>query len=253
MDELNYIQILILSVLQAVTEFLPISSSAHLLLPSKILGWADQGIFFDISVHFASLAAVIIYLREDVLKLSFLNSRLFLMLCLATIPIVVIAPIIASYEPRWTIFTIAISNILFALLLYASTLIGSQAKEIKEMSLNEAFLIGIWQVFSIVSGASRSGTAITGALFLGFSREEAARFAILLSIPTILGALVFSFGKNAILTTNIDILATFTAFLTTFVISYFTIDWFIKFVRKVGFGIFIIYRLCLGVLLLCLM
>ena len=175
------------------------------------------------------------------------------MLCLATIPIVVIAPIIASYEPRWTIFTIAISNILFALLLYASTLIGSQAKQIKEMSLNEAFLIGIWQVFSIISGASRSGTAITGALFLGFSREEAARFAILLSIPTILGALVFSFGKNAILTTDIDILATFTAFLTTFIISYFTIDWFIKFVRKVGFGIFIIYRLCLGVLLLCQM
>jgi len=252
MDELNYIQILILSVLQAVTEFLPISSSAHLLLPSKILGWADQGIFFDISVHFASLAAVIIYLREDVLKLSFLNSRLFFMLCLATIPIVVIAPIIASYEPRWTIFTIAISNILFALLLYASTLIGSQAKQIKEMSSNEAFLIGMWQVFSIISGASRSGTAITGALFLGFSREEAARFAILLSIPTILGALVFSFGSNSILTTDIDILATFTAFLTTFVISYFTIDWFIKFVRKVGFGIFIAYRLCLGVLLLCL-
>ena len=142
MDELNYIQILILSVLQAVTEFLPISSSAHLLLPSKILGWADQGIFFDISVHFASLAAVIIYLREDVLKLSFLNSRLFLMLCLATIPIVVIAPIIASYEPRWTIFTIAISNILFALLLYASTLIGSQVKQIREMSSNEAFFGG---------------------------------------------------------------------------------------------------------------
>jgi len=252
MDDLSLIQILVLSILQAVTEFLPISSSAHLLLPSKILGWPDQGLFFDIAVHCGSLFAVIIYLRKELLSLSFFKSKYFFVIICATIPIIAVAPVVASYDIRWSLSSIAIANIFFAILLLLSINVGQQNRKVTEINFKDGFIIGFWQIFSLISGASRSGTVITGALFQGFNRESAARFSIMLSIPTIAGALFYIISNKEILTTNADILTTFIAFLTTFIVSYFTIDWFIRFVRRVGFGIFIIYRAILGIILLCL-
>ena len=119
MDDLSVIQIIILSIIQAITEFLPISSSAHLLLPSKLLGWSDQGIIFDITVHFASLLAVIAYFRDQFLKFSFYLSKTFTFLIIATLPIVLIVLFIDGVgDYRWTLESIAISNIIFAALLF---------------------------------------------------------------------------------------------------------------------------------------
>jgi len=119
MDDLSLIQIIILSIIQAITEFLPISSSAHLLLPSKLLGWPDQGIIFDITVHFASLLAVIVYFRDQFLKFSFYLSKTFIFLIIATLPIVLIVLFIDGVgDYRWTLESIAISNIVFAALLF---------------------------------------------------------------------------------------------------------------------------------------
>jgi undecaprenyl-diphosphatase len=153
---------------------------------------------------------------------------------------------------RWSIQTIAISNLIFAALLYLSTIVGNNTKSNKDMTILHAVGIGIWQIFSAISGASRSGTAITGALFFGFRREDAAKFSILLSIPTIMGALVFIISKNSILNEDSYILDAFIPFLTTFIVSYFCIKWFISFVKRVGYLPFIIYRVVLGVLLLWL-
>ena len=253
MEDLSLIQILILSIIQALTEFLPISSSAHLLLPSKLLGWPDQGLFFDIAVHFGSLFAVIIYFWKELTNFKFYTSKLFLLVVIATIPLVLATLFIdelGSY--RWSIQTIAISNLIFAALLYLSTIVGNNTKSNKDMTILQAVSIGIWQIFSAISGASRSGTAITGALFFGFRREDAAKFSILLSIPTILGALVFILSKNSILNEDLYILDAFIPFLTTFIVSYFCIKWFISFVKRVGYLPFIIYRVVLGVLLLWL-
>ncbi len=256
MSELNFLQAIILSVIQAITEFIPVSSSAHLLLPSKLLGWPDQGQFFDISVHFGSLVAVILHFRDSLLSRNFYTSNFFLLLIVATIPIIAFTLIFNGItDLRWSLTSIAISNILFAFLLLISTKIkikNTNKKDINQLTINGALTIGLWQTLSIISGASRSGTVITGALFLGYRPEDAAKFSIYLSIPTLLGAMFFGIIKNDILKEDIDILMTFSSILISFIVSFFTIKWFLLFVKKVGFLPFIIYRLFLGVSILWL-
>ena len=251
--ELSLQQIIILSIIQAITEFLPISSSAHLLLPSKVLGWPDQGIIFDITVHFATLMAVLIYFRDEFLRLSFYVSKTFLFLIISTLPIVLIALFVEGIgDYRWSLTSIAYANIFFALLLYVSEKTSQQKYSNSDMTAKHAILIGLFQTFSLISGASRSGTAITGSLFLGYRKSEAAKYSLMLSIPTILGALVFSFLEYNTLEEDINILTTFIAFLTTFTVSYLSISLFLGLVKKLGYMPFIVYRLILGIILLWL-
>ena len=253
MMELSLLQIIILSIIQAITEFLPISSSAHLLLPSKVLGWPDQGIIFDITVHFATLMAVLIYFRDEFLRLSFYVSKTFLFLIISTLPIVLIALFVEGIgDYRWSLTSIAYANIFFALLLYVSEKTSQQKYSNSDMTAKHAILIGLFQTFSLISGASRSGTAITGSLFLGYRKSEAAKYSLMLSIPTILGALVFSFLDYNTLEEDINILTTFIAFLTTFTVSYLSISLFLGLVKKLGYMPFIVYRLILGIILLWL-
>ena len=253
MMELSLLQIIILSIIQAITEFLPISSSAHLLLPSKVLGWPDQGIIFDITVHFATLMAVLIYFRDEFLRLSFYVSKTFLFLIISTLPIVLIALFVEGIgDYRWSLTSIAYANIFFALLLYVSEKTSQQKYSNSDMTAKHAIVIGLFQTFSRISGASRSGTAITGSLFLGYRKSEAAKYSLMLSIPTILGALVFSFLEFNTLEEDINILTTFIAFLTTFTVSYLSISLFLGLVMKLGYMPFIVYRLILGIILLWL-
>ena len=253
MMELSLLQIIILSIIQAITEFLPISSSAHLLLPSKVLGWPDQGIIFDITVHFATLMAVLIYFRAEFLRLSFYVSKTFLFLIISTLPIVLIALFVEGIgDYRWSLTSVAYANIFFALLLYVSEKTSQQKYSNSDMTAKHAILIGLFQTFSLISGASRSGTAITGSLFLGYRKPEAAKYSLMLSIPTILGALVFSFLEYNTLEEDINILTTFIAFLTTFTVSYLSISLFLGLVKKLGYMPFIVYRLILGIILLWL-
>ena len=253
MMELSLLQIIILSIIQAVTEFLPISSSAHLLLPSKVLGWPDQGIIFDITVHFATLMAVLIYFRDEFLRFSFYSSKIFVFLVISTLPIMLIALLVEGVgDYRWSLTSIAYANIFFALLLYISEKTSQQQYSNSDMTAKHAIVIGLFQTFSLISGASRSGTAITGSLFLSYKKSEAAKFSLMLSIPTILGALIFSFSEINTLKEDVYILTTFTAFLTTFIVSYLSISLFLGLVKKLGYMPFIVYRLILGITLLWL-
>tara|TARA_B100001057_G_scaffold95992_3_gene92488 strand:+ start:4150 stop:4914 length:765 start_codon:yes stop_codon:yes gene_type:complete len=253
MSDLSIIQIILLSLIQALTEFLPISSSAHLLLPSKLLGWPDQGIVFDITVHFATLFAVLIYFRDEFLRFSFYFSKTFIFLIFSTIPIILVALFIEGAGVyRWSLTSIAYANIFFAILLYISERTSEQKYSNSEMTVKHAIIIGLFQTFSLISGASRSGTAITGSLFLGYKKSDAAKYSLMLSIPTILGALIFSFLEFNTLTEDINILSTFIAFLTTFIASYLSISLFLSLVKKLGYMPFIIYRLVLGIILLWL-
>ena len=253
MMELSLLQIIILSIIQAVTEFLPISSSAHLLLHSKVLGWPDQGIIFDITVHFATLMAVLIYFRDEFLRFSFYSSKIFVFLVISTLPIMLIALLVEGVgDYRWSLTSIAYANIFFALLLYISEKTSQQQYSNSDMTAKHAIVIGLFQTFSLISGASRSGTAITGSLFLNYKKSEAAKYSLMLSIPTILGALIFSFSEYKILKEDINILTTFIAFLTTFIVSYLSISLFLGLVKKLGYMPFIVYRLILGITLLWL-
>ena len=253
MMELSLLQIIILSIIQAVTEFLPISSSAHLLLPSKVLGWPDQGIIFDITVHFATLMAVLIYFRDEFLRFSFYSSKIFVFLVISTLPIMLIALLVEGVgDYRWSLTSIAYANIFFALLLYISEKTSQQQYSNSDMTAKHAIVIGLFQTFSLISGASRSGTAITGSLFLSYKKSEAAKYSLMLSIPTILGALIFSFSEYNTLKEDIYILTTFIAFLTTFIVSYLSISLFLGLVKRLGYMPFIVYRLVLGITLLWL-
>ena len=251
--ELSILQIIVLSIIQAVTEFLPISSSAHLLLPSKLLGWPDQGIIFDITVHFATLIAVLIYFRDEFLKLSFYFSKIFLFLVISTLPIVFFAFFVEGIgDYRWSLTSIAYANIFFALLLFISEKTSQQKYSNSDMTAKHAIVIGLFQTLSLISGASRSGTAITGSLFLNYRKSEAAKYSLMLSIPTILGALIFSILEFETLEEDVSILTTFIPFLTTFIVSYLSISIFLSLVKKVGYIPFILYRLVLGIILLWL-
>tara|TARA_B100001057_G_scaffold368426_1_gene371932 strand:+ start:824 stop:1588 length:765 start_codon:yes stop_codon:yes gene_type:complete len=253
MNDLSIFQTIVLSIIQAITEFLPISSSAHLLLPSKLLGWPDQGILFDITVHFATLLAVLIYFRDEFLRINFYMSRSFVYLAISTLPIVLIVLLVEGVgDYRWSLTSIAYANLFFALLLLFSEKFSSNKLTNSNMNIKHAIVIGVFQTFSLISGASRSGTAITGSLILGYKKEEAAKYSLMLSIPTILGALLFSFKDINTLTEDINILTTFIAFLTTFTVSYFSISIFIKLVKQLGYIPFILYRLILGSVLLWL-
>ena len=251
--ELSILQIIVLSIIQAVTEFLPISSSAHLLLPSKLLGWPDQGITFDITVHFATLMAVLIYFRDEFLKLSFYFSKIFLFLVISTLPIIFFAFFVEGIgDYRWSLTSIAYANIFFALLLFISEKTSQQKYSNSDLTAKHAIIIGLFQTLSLISGASRSGTAITGSLFLNYKKSEAAKYSLMLSIPTILGALIYSLLEFKTLEEDVHILTTFSAFLTTFTVSYLSISIFLSLVKKLGYMPFIVYRLLLGIILLWL-
>tara|TARA_B100000575_G_scaffold133662_1_gene106486 strand:+ start:401 stop:1189 length:789 start_codon:yes stop_codon:yes gene_type:complete len=252
----------ILGIIQGITEFLPISSSAHLLLPSLIYDFKDFGITFDISVHAGTLMAVILYFKDELSKMikSFFlydksldeHKRMATLLIIATIPIVITGLIFNDIisERIFTKNIIAFSNIIFAALLIIAFKLGKKTKSIISITILGAIFIGIFQVFSVIPGASRSGVAITGALFLGLTLKQASKFSFLLSIPTITGALILMLAKIGGGIIEIDLLYMLIGFLTSMTFSFFTIKYFLIFVERIGMTPFVLYRLLLGIVLL---
>ena len=255
------IQIILLAIIQGLTEFLPISSSAHLILLSEILGWNDQGLIFDISLHFGTLLAVIFYFKNDIFQMfnysyfkdfrTLINSPLGI-ISIATLPIVIIGGLFSGFieENLRSSFVIALATVFFGVLLYLSDRKTHLAIEKKVMTVGLGLIIGLSQILAVIPGTSRSGITITAALFLGFSRTEAARFSFLLSIPVIiagniLGIFEFSQIENMIFDYS-DLLL---GIGISFVIAYLTIKWFISFVERIGMLPFVIYRIFLGVII----
>ena len=252
----------ILGLVQGLTEFLPISSSAHLLLPTLLFGSNDLGLYFDISVHAGTLAAVIYYFRSEIslmIKSMVPNNNelkiyrnLSLQLLVATLPIVVTGFIFKDLieERIFSINSIAISNLFFAGLLLFAFLRNKSDKGIYSITLFSAVFIGIIQCFALVPGASRSGTAITAALLIGLNLKDASKFAFLLGIPTIFGALILLIIDIQSKAVPLDLIVLITGFLTSMIFAFFTIKLFLSFVEKIGMIPFVIYRVLLGVILL---
>ena len=252
------IQTILLAMIQGLTEFLPISSSAHLILLSEILEWNDQGLIFDISLHFGTLLAVIFYFKNDIYQMfshshfkdfsTLINSPLGV-ITIATLPIVIVGGLFSGFieENLRSPFVIALATIFFGVLLYLSDRKAHLVIGERVMTVSLGFIIGLSQILAVIPGTSRSGITITAALFLGFSRTEAARFSFLLSIPVIIAANIlgiyeFSQIENMIF----DYLDLLLGVGISFVIAYLTIKWFISFVEKIGMLPFVIYRLFLG-------
>ncbi len=264
---MDTIQILILSLVQGFTEFLPISSSAHLILTPRLLGYQDQGFAFDVAVHLGSLLAVIGYFRTDIARMlrDFLlslrasgtptrESQMVWMIVLATLPIVVIGGIFKSLvetDLRSTL-VIAVSTILFGLLLYWFDIKGRRTRDEYSLIWKDALVIGVFQALAIIPGTSRSGITMTAGLMLGLTREAASRFSFLLAIPTILmsGALVTLDLIQSDLPVSWNELLL--GAVLSFASAYLCIHFFLKLIEKMGMLPFVIYRLLLGLALLVL-
>jgi undecaprenyl-diphosphatase len=257
----DYLQLIVLALIQGITEFLPISSSAHLILPAQLFGWTDQGLAFDIAVHVGSLAAVMLYFRRDlagyavsataVVTTRRLDARAWELarIAVASLPVALAGLLgkdLVEHQLR-SVLVIAAATIGFGLLLgYADTRHGER----ETVSWRDALVIGFMQVLALIPGTSRSGITITAALLLGLSRVSAARFSFLLSIPTIGGAGLLLTADLLGSADDVDWAVLATGSVLSGLAAYTCISAFIALVERTGMLPYVIYRLLLGAALL---
>ena len=248
----NILQILLVSIIQGITEFIPVSSSAHVNLLSKIFGYQDVELIINVSAHFGSLIAVIFFFRKEVFKFT-KNKDLFFKIAIASIPIGIIGFFLIKYEMISNLRTIEMigwTTILFGLLLYVSDKFQLKMNIKDNLNFKNVMLIGSFQVLALIPGVSRSGIIITGARFLNFNRADSAKISFLLSIPTLGGWSLYGF-YDLIKQNNemLNIGALLTVFLS-FLFSYLTIKYFLVYLKKFTLSLFVAYRVIMGIILL---
>jgi len=257
---MDVFQALFLGLLQGLTEFLPISSSAHLILTPAFFGWSDQGVGFDLSVHLGTLLAVVLYFRRDVFGIardglvSMARRRitgqgaLALYLVIGTIPaglagLALLDLIDTVLRSPAVIFT---TTLVFGLLLGIADWLAQRTRTLDQLSWKDALLVGIAQAMALVPGTSRSGVTITAGLFLGMSRETASRFSFLLSIPII----VLAGSVKLLDAATSDVAVDWGGFLiggvTSFLMAITAIHFFLKWLNRVGMWPYVIYRIALA-------
>ena len=256
---MEVLQILILSIIQGLTEFLPISSSAHLIVTSSILGQETQSITVDIFAHGGSLFAVIIYFREELANAlkdyKFSSSDSFLnKLFLGSLPILIAGFLLRDFisENLRTLDIIAFSTIFFGILLWFADRGSKEKTPYESVTFKHAFFIGLAQCLALIPGTSRSAITIICALFLSYSRTIASKFAFMLAIPTLsiifLSELIsLGFSSSEINWLDVLLVSTF-----SFLSSYLCIGIFLNLIERIGFTPFVIYRVLLGIFLLFL-
>jgi len=257
--------LILLALIQGVTEFLPISSSGHLVLLPNLTGLDDQGQIIDVAVHIGTLGAVILYFWSDV-RLGLLGvprmmtgridtpgAKLAFLLMIATIPVIVAGLLLhlsGLADAMRSIAVIGWTMLVFGLVLYWADQRGGAANEATDWTLRDAIILGLWQAVALIPGTSRSGITITGARFLGYGRESAARIAMLMSIPTIAASGVL-LGADAALSANSAVLrdgAVAAAF--AFFAALAALSFMMRLLQSVSFTPYVIYRVVLGMVLL---
>ena len=254
--------LILVAAIQGLTEFLPVSSSGHLVLIPIVTDFAYQGRVIDVAAHVGTLAAVAYYLRVEIIAIAAAVLRfgrndqdhvwLGIMLVLATIPVVIAGYIVNYANWHWLnmVYSLVIANLVFAVILWFADKVPATRDELGQIGLLHALIIGIAQICALIPGASRSGVTMSAARFLGYDRVTAARFSLLLSLPTIAGAgllktLDLLKSGNATLGVDAVIVAVLSAGL-----AWLAIHWMMRWFTTASFGIFVYYRLALGGLLL---
>jgi len=260
---MTWLQLIVLAVVQGITEFLPISSSAHLILVPCVANWPDQGLDMDIAVHLGTLMAVMLYFWRDVgtmiggcwhiLRLRRTpGSRLVVQVVVATIPVVAVGYLVKDLVETAgrSILVLGWSTLVFGILLYLADRLGMTLRRMEHMNLPDAVIMGLAQAVALIPGTSRSGITMTAARVLGYERQDSARFSMLMSIPTILAA-----GTLA----GLDIyhahvqaltLTAIVAALLSFAVALVTIAILMKWLERSSFTPFAVYRVILGILML---
>ena len=248
------IEVLILEIIQGVTEFLPISSSSHLILISNYINFNNQDLSIDVSLHIGSFLAVITYFFKDIINF-FRDKKLFYKILLSSFPVMIVGYILVKYNFTDTlrnIELIAWTTIIFGILLYMADKFKLQKKINNDLSYKSAIFIGFFQVLSLIPGVSRSGITITAARLLKFERYDSAKISFLLSIPTLGGVSIFGLN-NLINSESLEFsFLNLLSITLSFIFSLITIKFFLSFIQKFSLKIFVIYRIFLGLILLYL-
>jgi undecaprenyl-diphosphatase len=256
-------QIIVLAIVQGVTEFLPISSSGHLILVPQLMHWEDQGLVVDVMTHVGTLFAILIYFWRDVWRIAggalelvkgkvTDDGRLAIYIMLATIPAVAFGLFLKKFgfgDLERNVAVVAWNTILYGILMLIADTVGAQERTIKDMTLGSALIIGVAQALALIPGTSRSGVTMTAARFLGFTRPDAARFSFLLGIPAIAGAGVLTVGDALASGDPVTMDAVYCAILTFFA-GLAAIAFLMALVKRVSFLPFVLYRMVLGGFLL---
>lgn len=256
---MSIIQAIVYGIVQGIGEFLPISSTAHLVLVPWLFGWQDPGVVFDVALHLGTAAAVILFFFKDWLDLiragltkpKTRDGKLFWLLVLATIPGGLFGVLLDKYMENFrNPALIGIMLIVMGIILYAADKYGKRDVDIKETGAKRSLLIGIAQVFAVIPGVSRSGITMSAGRMLGMTREGIARFTFLLSAPIILGDALYH--SKGLLHTSIDKVPFITAMLTAAVVGALSIKFLLDYLRRKGFGIFAVYRFVFGAFVIVL-
>ena len=248
------IEIFILSLIQGITEFLPISSSSHLILISEYLNFDEQSLSIDVSLHIGSFIAVLFYFNKDIINF-FHNRIIFLRIFISSVPVMIVGFLLVEtgmIEKIRNIKIIAFTTIIFGMLLFISDKFKLEKNIKKNFTYRSALFIGLFQILSLIPGVSRSGIAITAARLLKFKRIEAGKISFLMSIP-ILGAVSIFGVKNLIFSESLNFTyLNLLSIIISFFFSLITIKYFLNYINKFNLNIFVYYRIFLGLLLLIL-
>ena len=249
---LSSVEILILSAIQGISEFLPVSSAAHLVLVSKYYAFTNQSVLIDICLHLGSLVAIIVYFRNDLFH--FIKNKSFLIkILIGTIPIIPVGYIL--YQTRLidqlrSVEVIGWMSLIFGIILYISDKSKVTKKIDTEFTNKSAVVIGLFQVLALIPGVSRSGVTITSGRMLGFNRFDSAKISFFLSIPTLAAASIIGiYNVYREGSAELNFLA-IVAVIFSFIFSYITIALFFNFIKKFSLNIFIIYRIVLSLFIL---
>ena len=246
----KYVETLILSIIQGISEFIPVSSSAHLLIISKLSDFNVSNLQLDISLHLGSLLAIILFFRKELINIIN-NKNIFLLIILGSIPLVIVGYIFYStnlIDQFRNLKVVAWTTLIFGILLYFSDKFELKNKISSELNIKSIIIIGLFQILAIIPGVSRSGIVITASRFLKFDRVESSKIAFYLSIPALAGASVLGFKDVIDDQINFDTIFIFST-LASFLFSYFTIKYFLIYVKMFSLSFFVIYRIVLSIIL----
>ncbi len=249
----NIIEVLILSAIQGISEFLPISSSAHLILVSSLYEFKSSSLLIDISLHLGSLVAIVYYFKEELLNIN-KNKRLISLIIIGSIPLIIFGYILYTtgliYSLR-NIETIAWTTLIFAIVLYISDKSRFDKKISTNLNIQSILFIGIMQILSLIPGVSRAGITITAARILKFNRVDSSKISFLLSIPALAGASILSLKDIFNQTTEFNYLVLI-AIVSSFIFSFLTVKYFLIFMNKFSMNAFVIYRILIALVLFSL-
>jgi undecaprenyl-diphosphatase len=270
-DGISWVQAGVIGLVEGLTEFLPVSSTAHMAVVPQLLRWPDPGAAFSAIVQIGPIAAIIAYFREDLrqfvrgilrtrtpfrIPTEDTEARLGWYALLASLPVLFMGKLLEDYieGPFRSLYVIAGAFIVYGIVLWIAEKVGKRTRNLEEMNFRQSQIVGWMQCLALIPGVSRSGATISAALFQGFSHESAARFAFLLSIPPLAAAGLYELYKDVIKTGgSLSVGPMLFGMLVAAVSAYLVIDWFLRIVKKFGTAPFIVYRIVAGILILILL